>query len=246
MNQYSRPMFLLLLAATLGVDAVAVYWLYSSPHRAAANTLFEGLSASQISLLCAWATLGTNRRIWVPLTPFAAAMVVAAIVDSLGLVRLADTAAVYTCQILGLMAVLWILKGTKWWWRDTGRSNAVSWQFSLSQFLIVMTVLILAVMSLKDAEESRSLWKVYVPFVIGTVLLPVAAVLVWGWGSHGSLRLATTLGIAVVIAIPVIACVWEFWLSTACYYLIQALVLWLWLELGEIIPRPSDAPPASP
>ena len=110
-------MFWLLLVATLGFDAVAVYWLYEDAYRAAAFTLFESLTVSQISLICIWAMLGSQKLIWAPLVPFAVAAGVVAANGPLSIFRWTDAAAEKGVHVAALMALLWILKRTPWWRR---------------------------------------------------------------------------------------------------------------------------------
>jgi len=242
LSRDSRPLFWLLLAATLLVDAVAVYWLYSDTYRTAADTLLEALSVSQISLLCIWSILGSHRRVLVPLVPFAAAAVVVAAADPLNRLRFADAAAEKGFHVAGIMALLWILKRTPWWQRDISPAARESWRFSLSQLIVVMTFLGVLVAFLGHTDEPPGLWRdTLPPFIYGYVFLAVGAVLVWRWVPNAFLRLLLTIAIAFVVAVKPVVEVREYWLSTLSFYLIQAPFLWMWLELGQIITRPKRA-----
>lgn len=230
-------MFLMLMAATLCVDVVAVYWLCTDSYRAAAETLYEALSVSQISLLCIWSILGRYRKIWVPLVPFAAAAAVVAAAGPLGSLEYADAAAEKGFHIAGIMVLLWILKRTPWWYRGNPAAKE-SWQFSLSQLIVVMTFLGVFITFLNYRGDPPELWRdTLPPFIYGYVLLAVGAVLVWRWVPNAILRLFLTIVISIVVAVKPIVAGTEHWLSTGAFFFIQALVLWLWLELGQIVPR---------
>lgn len=241
-SRNSKPLFWLLLAATVCVDVVAVYWLYADTYRAAADTLFEALSVSQISLFCIWAMLGSPRRIWAPLVPFAAAAAVVASIEPLNLFRWTDAAAEKGIHVAALMTLLWILKRTVWWNRSISPAAREKWQFSLGQLVVVMTVVAVLMAFLRHADETREIWnEILGSFVYGYILLPVAAVLIWRWVPSALLRLVLTIVIAFVVSVKPVVEVKEYWLSTLSFFLIQAPFLWLWLELGQIITRPQRA-----
>ena len=242
MSQNSKPLFWLLLAATVCVDVVAVYWLYADTYRAAADTLFEALSVSQISLFCIWAMLGSRRRIWAPLIPFAAAAVVVAAAGPLNRINFADAAAEKGLHVAGIMILLWILKRTPWWQRGRDAATKESWQFSLSQLIVVMTFLAILITFLKYTGDPPEFWRDNLgPIIYGYVFLAVGAVLVWRWVPYAPLRLVLTIVIAFVVSVKPVVEVKEYWLSTLSFFLIQAPFLWLWLELGQIITRPQRA-----
>ena len=228
-------MFWLLLAATLSVDAVVVYWLMSNPYRAAAGTLFEALSYSQISLVCIWSLLGTARRAWVAFVPFAATFAVAAVVVLLGSNSLKHAVTVLGIHVTGLLVVLWIIKRTRWWHRGSVRTVADKWQFSLGQLLVVMTVVALLIALLRDSELLQYKLDIEYSVIVGNILLPAAAVLVWRRVPHPMFRLSLVFILAAVIAVWPVMLDYEYWLSTLSSFLIQGAVLWLWLELGPII-----------
>jgi hypothetical protein len=235
-------MFWLLLAATIAIDAVAVYWLYADAYRAAADTLFDALVVSQISLFCIWAILGARGRIWAPLVPFAAAAVTVAAIEPLGLFRWTDAAAERGIHVAALLTLLWILKRTPWWQRGVSPAARENWQFSLSQLVVVMTVVAVLIAFLRHADVTREIWSEILGAVIyGYILLPVAAVLIWRWVPSATLRLLATFVAAGIFAVKPVVLKQDYWLSTLAFYLIQAPMLWLWLELGQIVTRPPAA-----
>jgi hypothetical protein len=238
-------MFWLLLAATLSLDATAMIWVAVDNDRATAATLYEALCVSQISLLCVWSMLGADRRMWAPLIPIAAAALVVLAFGHFDALRWTDAAAEKGVHVAGLMALLWILRRTPWWQRGCAPSAREKWQFSLGKLLIVMTVVAVLIVFLRHADETRAIWNVILgPVVYGSILLPVIAVVVWRSMPRALLRLAATLLAAAAIAAWPIFLAREYWLSTLAFFVIQALVLWLWLEWGGILKRPLTGAPA--
>ena len=112
-----------------------------------------------------------------------------------------------------------------------------------------MTVVAVLVAFLRHADETRQIWnEILGDVVYGYILLPVAAVLIWRWVPYAPLRLVVTLLAAGVFAVKPVVMKQDYWLSTLAFYLIQAPLFWLWLELGQIIarPQPTDAAQRAP
>jgi hypothetical protein len=238
-------MFWLLLAATLGLDAAAVIWVAVDNDRATAATLYEALCVSQISLLCIWSILRVGGRMWAPLVPLAVAAFVVLAFGHFDALHWTDAAAEKGVHVAGLMTLLWILRRTPWWQRGVGPSAHEHWQFSLGQLLIVMTVVAVLIVLLRHADETRAIWnEILGPVVYGSILLPVFAIIVWRSAPHALLRLVATLLAAGAIAGWPIVLEREYWVSTLAFFLVQAIVLWLWLEWGGILKRPLTAAPA--
>jgi hypothetical protein len=227
--------FWLLLAATLAFDVVAFTWFFTSNGRTAAGTLFDALSFSQMSVACIWWLQSTPRRAWkavVPILVAAAAATAMAQVPSV--VSIVDVAALCGSHLVALTAALWIATRTTWFQPAAQKRSA--WQFSVAQFLVVMTLLAILITVLKASELVRDAWPTAAGIIVGNVVLAVGALFIWRLPRPSLVRLALMLAVAAVVALANALQPPYFLGNFAAYYVIQTLVLWLWLEVGQIVP----------
>src|SRR3954468_9417031 len=75
MLQRSPLIFWLLLAATICVDAVAFSWAEAASGDSFGSVAFEALMLSQISVVCIWSGLRSEKSMWTRFSPFLAVVV---------------------------------------------------------------------------------------------------------------------------------------------------------------------------
>jgi hypothetical protein len=245
----SRPhtlIFWLLLAATICIDVVA----FSNTHSASASEylgpelvrtiICDALLSSQVSIVCIWAVLSTNRMLWLPAIAAALAATVTASLFDDATGSFATGCRLYLNQYgfeaALLLIFLWLFRGSRFWRRRTG---ATVWRFSLAQLLLVMTaaaVLSTTMRSGPFAEESR--WT-NIGFEFSVVVMAFVSAILWCFTWHWLLRFAATLGAALVFG-ATFAYFAEFGAAGYCiigsHFLVQAIVLSAWLGWGPILP----------
>ena len=240
MQQKSPAIFWLLLAATLAVDAVAVSWICMTTLEEAGNVYFA-LVCSQVSVVCVSSSFspvrGHRRWMW----PWVVSVAVAAATTWLA----PDRGDVYQSFLLYLslwlpqaallVAILWLLQRTpiaQRWGYSNGQSN---WQFSVAHLLIIMTACAILLVILRLAEEVHEMGFFFAAWLANNVGLAIAAVFVHTMRWHGFLRLGATLGVSLVFAL----CIGKYGGSLDALRVnsIQALVLFIWLTIGGIVPH---------
>jgi hypothetical protein len=248
MPQRSPVIFVLLLAATLSVDAVAAYWYWSAPQGIWAKILYVGLTFGQVSVCCIYASLAGQRIRLRWLLPYTGGLVAAlgtvpAIQPSSRWSEFFQVLWLYWTHITVLLAFLWLWGQTRGGWRLRGDSSHKRWQISILQLLAVTTIvaLTLALGMYADVRQTGSL--LIVTWLANT--LGIAAVAVATLNSPQPLvrRIAVFAIAAGALAFVLslggrLAGVWLPILGVYHWMdLIQAIVLVLWLELSPIIPR---------
>ncbi|HEY2894348.1 MAG TPA: hypothetical protein VGJ16_09050, partial [Pirellulales bacterium] len=150
MSQSSRVIFWLLLAATICVDAVAFAWAEAEVGVYFGSLAFEALMLCQISVVCIWTGLTSERSKWVRVSPLLA-VVVASLVwgmfsESHFVGKVGEGRSQRICVELVnqglpaalLLAMLWPLKRTAFWKRRYDSSAA--WQVSIADLMFVTSV----------------------------------------------------------------------------------------------------------
>lgn len=247
MKECSPITFWLLLAATIAIDAVVFSQIGEDAPAALAPMLvyfvvaFDALLVGQLCVVCIWATLGTQRVVWLPIliAPFVPTYF-RTMLSGLGN-HFSDSYWIYFplygLATAALVMALWILRGTSFWRRRTGVAH--TYQYSLAHLLVVMTVVaILAATMRANPTFGDAKW-LNGAFTGCIVLLAVCAVLIWSQPWHWLRRLAATLGVALLLGTAI-------WLLASfgppsllvfsAYFLIQATVLNAWLGLTPILP----------
>ena len=252
--------FWLLLAATLAVDAVAVlWWAFSGPQQTAAVTFYTGLIVGQISVAAIWAWSTDSRQFWRWLLPFAliaSAAGMTVVFDNqrfrpdLEMLLLHVTC--FVMQVALILVSLWLF-APMLNRRTDGTRSTDQWRFQVKHLLVAMTaVSVLIVLTRRSVAiadgTTLSIW------ITNNVLVALSAVYILQKHWHWVLRLAALLGVALGLSI--------FYLRLARIgvkelpeNLVQALVLFCWLQLGGIFPRafqagraesPADSAPEKP
>jgi hypothetical protein len=247
MSQLRSLIFWLLLAATISIDAVAFshFGSNSSAQLLGADfyriVICDALLASQISIVCIWAALGTDKILWLPVlcAVFTATLVSALFTDP------SDTfvsacrlyLSLYGFEAALLLAALWLFRGSRYWRRRA--ASPMGWQFSLAHLLLMMTtVAVLATVMRTGPFADESKW-VNIGFACSVVFMALVSVVVWSRATHWILRLAATLGTALILG-----AVFSFAIDSEApsfyvfgtHYLVQAIVLSSWLGWGAILP----------
>jgi hypothetical protein len=258
MPQRSPLIFWLLLAATLCVDAVAYSFAEAEPDPYG-FVVFEALMLSQISVVCIWAGLRAEKSMWTRISPllaiiyatliwgmFSEAIWIGKVGEewsvrmSLGLVNQGLHAAL-------LLAMLWLLKRTALWKRRCDWAN--EWQFSIADLLVVITVVAVLGAAMRFAKVYDDLdWLGWGEIVLmgGPALLAMSGVLIWSlWWPHWVLRASGVIGVAIGLAAIVLVAERAFHTDypvvVSTYFLIQAVVLMVWLAWGPLLPRARPA-----
>jgi hypothetical protein len=238
------PVFLwLLLAATIGVDAVVFARMRSEPYPALMYTsaAFYALITGQLSVICIWSALRGTTIVWTVILPLVSAVCAALLNATFSNdpaifgEKFTLHAGYYGLHVAVLLSALWLLQRTAYWRRRSGSVHV--WQFSLTHVLIVMTVVALLVAVSRHGPLFSENSGLFVVTMLLLVALPVAAVVIWSLSSHWILRLAAVLGFAVLSAAVI-------WLMTginnAFFFgansLIQCVVLSAWLAWAPILP----------
>jgi hypothetical protein len=258
MTQRSPLIFWLLLAATLAVDAVAAFWLSQDSNLLAPATLYGALVLSQLSVVVIWWSLAAHSRalaLWawtaLPLSLLLASVVTARVIDDF---PIGELCTLYGAHVALLIALLWIARQTKLWRRIRPGEVSSNWQFSVGQLLAVMTVIAVLIGSLQNTQFLHFAWAELAVEVSISSTCAVACVIVWLRRTHLAIRLASLLAITFFIDMAAMIA------SAAIIYfnpqsslplsnrpfpvlydfagsVIQCLVIFAWLEIGQVIPR---------
>lgn len=246
MTQRSPVIFWLLLAATISVDAIALSWMASEPFPVPVfvTAACHALILSQLSVVCIWSSLSLKKSAWTRFVPGVGA-VVATLVIAMSTNEPVIFQAAFTTYLsyFGLhaallVAALWLFERTAFWRRRSGIPR--DWQYSLAHLLIVMTVVAILAVALRSSPYFGDDRWINIVFVCSSVALAVASVFLWSLTWHWLLRLAAVLGFAWWLGAVFI---WTnnqgLHLSTilSTHYLLQAIVLCVWLGCGPVLPN---------
>lgn len=244
-KQYSHTLFWLLVAATLAVDAVAVVWLLENQLAHRAEVLYDALCFSQLSVACIWAVFAPHRRIW-----SLAVLVVGLLVATAATAKLFDFPIPEMIAFFGayatlLVILLWVMKHTSIWPYRAVNDPPV-WQFSFGQLLAFVTVAAV-LLGLSRGSELWGIGDSVAIELIATCLTTIVIVVVWAKSWRWPTRLAWICSLAVAIGIT--SWGYDWWRADPLLGvqtddlpmyvvngLIQAGVIFLWLEVGRIIP----------
>jgi hypothetical protein len=240
--QYRSPIYWLLLAATLAIDAVTISWVCLTTLEAAGNLYFS-LVCSQISAACIGCCLSSTRRRYWWLSPLIMSVTVAALTAWLRQREGPDDAyqefllylTLWLPQVTILLVVLWLLRQTsfaeRWGWRN-GKGN---WQVSMSQLLAIMTTSAILFGILRLAEEMHQFWVELAAWTANNVTLAIAALVIYSTRWHAILRLGAIIAVSLVLAFG-ISRFTSGHPDSILVNIIQAVVLFSWLAVGQIAP----------
>jgi hypothetical protein len=243
--------FWLLVAANLCLDAVLFYWTASQGVMSVWYAAI-GLSAmihSQLSVVCIWSSLATSKGVPLLILPFAAS-VVAALITSSAMSRppvfdefFWEHVAYFGLQAALLVAALWLLRRTPFWRRRSG--VATTWQYSMGHLLFVMTIIALLAVTLRQAPLVGEEGWMSVFYIVSSVVLAMASVVLWSLAWHWVLRLAGVLGVSIVLACSLMIAFTLgrtsdleslIFMIFGAHYLIQGIALSVWLGASGLLP----------
>src|SRR4029079_7836953 len=165
------------------------------------TVICDALLATQVSVVCIWAVLGTNRVLWVPvlIAVFVAGLAGAVCQDSSEtfISRWHLYVSLYGLEAALLVFALWVFRDL--YWRRHVETRR--WRFSLGQLLLVMTTAAVMTTTMRTgpfADESK--WA-NVGFAVCVVVLSLVSAVVWSFTWHWLLRLAATLAAAIVVGL---------------------------------------------
>jgi hypothetical protein len=247
MPQRSPIIFWLLLSATLAVD-VAILVLVAeeqNPTAAYLMVIFHALILSQLSIICIWSAFSTTPNTWRRIAPVLAVVTAALMAgqftrypESNFTTYLGDA----TLRAVEVLAGLWLLQRTSYWRRRNGTAH--TWQFSVLHVLAAMTITAILITLLRRNEYFGDDRWTNIAFACSDVALVMASVILWSFSWTWVLRFASVIGIAIVLGEGAVAIIYgqvgDVGMSAFnilhAYYLIQAIVLSLWLAVGPILP----------
>ena len=240
MPQRSPIIFWLLLAATLCVDAVLFTWMTAEPYRTSVyvNVAFRALILGQLSIVCIWSAFSSVTWAMSYIAPIVAVLACTflTIVDPDP-----DTPRAFNIY-LGyygfhaalLLATLWVLqRSSVWRRRDSGLRQ---WRYSVAQLLIWMTAVAILVAAMRENPFFQQFKSSTIAAGCSFVALSLGSVLIWSLAWHWLLRLAAVLGLAIVLGIILSATTDLTARFTYASYLIQGVVLSIWLGATQVLP----------
>jgi hypothetical protein len=234
MKGHSPIIVWLLAAATLCVDMIALRWSHATSYIDYADVAFFALLAGQLSVVCIWAALRRDSSLWTHAAPVLAAVAAAVAFKH---TRFLDFAAYFGMQSATVVIAMWIFRRSRYWQQRSGIETV--WQFSISQLLMVMTVVALLMVGF----QISSLWNdggddaaSFFGYVGCSTVLAVAAVYTWSKPVHWLLRLAAVLAVALGLATMFLIGDTFMFAFAAGHFVIEGLVLSVWLTWGQILP----------
>ena len=249
MTQRSPINAVLLAAATLALDAVAITWLAQASVLSEAPYLYDALVSAQLALVCLWAVFASRYTLVGWLAAIVAVLVVSTASTHISAeMTFAEEFGSNGSYVAALAIALWVLKRTEFWRRLTG-AGPVVWQYSITHLLGVMTLVAVLVVSLRHTELLTEWWKPLVALTVGDVVIAVATTVIWAGKEHAVIRLAAICAAAIVVGLceapaqtivptvpPTSFSRFHLWVEMVVYTLIIALVIFAWLELVPIVP----------
>jgi hypothetical protein len=249
MQQRSPSIFWLLLTATICVDALAVIGVVDG----SSLLVLQALVYGELSVCCIWTGLSREKSIW---TQAVAWLGVIAAIAILSFACAAATASKIwgwlpwslpqaILQAALLLMFLWVLERTRFWQSRSGVT--AKWRFSLGQLFTIMTVVaVLAAWFHKHYEfYMDGLWNTLAT-IGGKSVLGLGCAISWSLALHWLMRFAITVALAILVGVGCALLVWGPFVyhEHLAYFIIQAVVLSLWLGLTPILhksPTPADA-----
>jgi hypothetical protein len=246
----------LLFVATICVDATLLVLATSRSESSEVGIYMaialNALALGQLGVVCVWSSFTSFRSVWTRLSPLLFAILAAFIVT----IALSEPSTFFSSYVSSLtffclyaallLAAIWLLKRTSFWRRRTG--IAMTWQFSLANLLIGTTVVAVLSAMLRSSplfgETANFL------FIFCSIALSILTVVLWSLAWHGLLRLAAVFASAMFLAVlglvvmqldepgvysPVLLVIY------GAHFLLQAIMLVLWLGIGGLIPRAPSA-----
>lgn len=247
MPQHSPVTTGVLFLATTLVDVAAFRFMREhtlDDSSFTARILYSSLFISQVGLVTIWATVGSRPSHWRWGAVMLATLGAVWLSSQSGFRDLSDAFVIFAGTAVVLWLLLWCLMRTSFWWRLGGYGERPSWQISLRQLLLLMTVLASLIVALKDAHEiTTSDVAGVISFIGGSAFLGLIAVLMERTNLHRLIRLGNVFGIAVVVSAvscrmtsTTLAYFMDAIMPISVFFLLQACVLEVWLVLCPFVP----------
>jgi hypothetical protein len=241
MPQRSPVIFWLLLAATLCVDAAIVTWMFAKGRVEESAPPFLAMSFAQLGILCVWVVFVPKQVRFSWIAPLVAGIVIAVIVavsadvDSPGERWegfIAFLVLTWT-HVAIVLPILWLLKPTRIGVAYADPGTKPRWQFSVMHLLSAMTCIAVLSVLVRQSVWMRRQMDVLATLPMANVSLLLLVVVAVQIRRHWLLRLAASLAGALAVAAAVEWSQAEIanGLNFFVYTLIQAIVLWAWLEI---------------
>lgn len=261
MQKSSSLIFWLLLAAMLLVDAVAIRAAIGQSLSGTEylQVAFHALVIGQLSIVCIGSTLVLGSALGKWIAPTLA--VVTATIISTAYAPMPQSERTwslfrsyfgyYALHAILVCSALWVLQRTSFWARRTGIVR--TWRYSLLQVLAIMTATAVLSPALKNNVFMDDEVLVNVVFAASFVALAVAGVAIWLLPWNWVLRLAAYFGFVLLLAILCTAILlginyrqfdvfeWTYYELLGAYYLIQGIVISIWLGWGQLLPISNTA-----
>lgn len=246
MPHRSPTIFWLLLAATIGVDAVAIAWLFASNYSEWWPTyrvnVVSALTLGQLSVISIWMVFRRQHDAWSLILPVGALIAASWIRGKLRLFggfTMADYAFRSALQMLGSVVVLWLVVRTPLWRKLSPDSAHPKWEYSVRDLLLVMTAT-----AALSALVARSTWNEGRPVpltqAIGILAPPAVAVgvvILAQFNVHWLVRAVGYLVVGAVVGTCLAAFRnFDILKQLNVEFMLEALVIAVWIEWGGIIP----------
>lgn len=210
-----------------------------------ATSVFFALAYAQLGVLCIWSVL-FHAKVGIRwLVPFGGGVVVGIVFGALVFVLhpslqnawsdfLEITAYMWLFTAF-VVALLWLLKYGRLFGTYSISECQQRWRFGVKHMLVLMTCVAVLLLMFKRFFTSDGLdlmLHIIVPWSAASAVLPVTGAIANHFRQHWVLRLATILSCALVIG----ACCAPIRMGLMsgrnlyAYFLIQAVVIWAWLE----------------
>jgi hypothetical protein len=199
---------------------------------------FHALVLSQLAIVCIWSAV--RGRLWAAsqIAPIVAVLAATAATlldkDPVMSNDFITFVAYYGFHAALLLASLWILKRTQLWRRLTGASS--EWRFSLAQLLLVMTLVAVLSSAMRRSPFFLEFKWHTIASACGFVALSIASLCAWFLVEHFLMRLSCIFGVCVVLATLLRMTDFS---HTYVHYLLQGIVLTIWLDSGVFLPARS-------
>jgi hypothetical protein len=241
MAQRSPVVFWLLVAATLCVNALAISWaVVTTLNRA--EELYFGLVCGQLSVLSCWAFFLDRLRLWrlgIPLVGAIAAAGLTGWLYSLEARRFGDFMdlatlymSLWLTQVSLIFIGIWLLRLTIVI-RDGDQGVPHRLRFGTKDLFVMMTLLALLLAILRYSELVREIWLELILWSGNNAAIALFSVTLQATRWHSLMRLAATA--AIVLLFAVVLEVLNLGGEPAAINAIQAIVIFLWVESGQIL-----------
>jgi hypothetical protein len=236
MNNRSPVIFWLLMIATISVDLIALGLVGLLGRANEISSLVFGLAFSQLSAVSIWIVFAAppGQRRWIIAAAAVAIAALAIAFTETGSVVF-GAAGISATHLVTLIVMLWVIRAAERRRRDSAES-----QFSVKNLLVLMTIVavVAALLGGVTGIQQRLAWIFH--FLGNNVAVAVATFLLWSRKRHWVWRLLAVLvvsalfGWCLTLSRPDLSPE-AIWMSC-----LQAVVVFVWLEWGGIIPRAAD------